>query len=303
MESGAKTCTNTVKIPIKIPAVEQSIYTGSSRSTSPRSTPPPEIGFSCRKIPIFDSNSADTRHQRSDKVSFDEDFVPVYDDFYDTEMVELTPIPEEEENLIPACSSSVINSTVKSTEGDIFETENTTKIQNASYNDENKCPQTSASYMEIDAERDSLTGDIKTFTEETKIFPAVTISSVTLSQRTPKVDFSAPPEPAPGERKITSKNSSKKHFCTICPKSFVRPAELSRHIRTHTNERPFSCHICKEKFKRNDHLKSHLTKHTQKKEHKCELCEYETNRRDTLKRHVKNKHKKEFLQIAKSENM
>ena len=297
MERGAKTCTNTVKIPIKIPVVSQSIYTGSSRSTSPRSTPPPEIGFPSRKIPIFDSNSA--RHQRSDKVSFDEDFVPVYDDFYDTEMVELTPIPEEEENLIPASLSTVINST----EGEIFEAENTTKIQ-TDYNDENKCPQTSVSYMETETDtRDSLPGDIKTFTEETKIFPTVTISSVTLSQRTPKVDFTAPPEPAPGERKITSKNSSKKHFCTICPKSFVRPAELSRHIRTHTNERPFSCHICKEKFKRNDHLKSHLTKHTQKKEHKCELCEYETNRRDTLKRHVKNKHKKEFLQIAKSENM
>ena len=172
-----------------------------------------------------------------------------------------------------------------------------------SSNDENKCPQTLASYMETDTERDSLPGDSKTFTAEAKIFPTVTISSVTLSQRTPKLDFTAPPEPAPSERKITAKNSSKKHFCTICPKSFVRPAELSRHIRTHTNERPFSCHICKEKFKRNDHLKSHLTKHTQKKEHKCELCEYETNRRDTLKRHVKNKHKKEFLQIAKSENM
>ena len=299
MERGEKTCTNTEKIPIKIPIVDQSIYTGSSRSTSPRSTPPHEFGFPSRKNSIFDSNSADTRHQRSDKVSFDENFVPVYGDFYDTEMVELTPIPEEEENLIPASSSTVINST----EADIFETENTTKIQTDSSNDENKCPQTSASYMETDAERDSLPGDIKTLTAETKIFPTVTISRVTLSQRTPKLDFTAPPEPAPCERKITSKNSSKKHFCTICPKSFVRPAELSRHIRTHTNERPFSCHICKEKFKRNDHLKSHLTKHTQKKEHKCELCEYETNRRDTLKRHVKNKHKKEFLQIAKSENM
>ena len=142
---------------------------------------------------------------------------------------------------------------------------------------------------------------IRSFFRETCVPPLERRLLLKVLRSPPSIHFSQ--SSRSDDTKVSPKSSSKKHFCTLCPKSFVRPAELSRHVRTHTNERPFACPVCKEKFKRNDHLKSHLSKHTQKKEHKCQVCEYETNRRDTLKRHIKNKHKKEFLQIAKLEKL
>ena len=71
--------------------------------------------------------------------------------------------------------------------------------------------------------------------------------------------------------RLHSEDQIKNHFCTLCPKGFVRACELKSHNRIHNNEGK--------------------TKSTAKgKQFKCLTCEYSTYNDQLLSSHTKKVH-------------
>lgn len=64
----------------------------------------------------------------------------------------------------------------------------------------------------------------------------------------------------------------KKHQCTYCEKSFVKPAHLTRHVFTHTGERPHGCDLCDFKFAQASQLRTHKMMKHKILPYECKKC-------------------------------
>lgn len=51
---------------------------------------------------------------------------------------------------------------------------------------------------------------------------------------------------------------TKRHYCSLCGKSFQSPKDLRRHILTHTGEKPYPCPYCSHRAALKGNLKVHV---------------------------------------------
>ncbi|KAL8578330.1 hypothetical protein ACOMHN_031704 [Nucella lapillus] len=75
--------------------------------------------------------------------------------------------------------------------------------------------------------------------------------------------------------------------CEVCPKSFIRKAELQQHTLVHKDERPFCCEQCGMRYREKSRLNSHMRTHTGIKPYKCQQCEKCFTRSRELKNHMR----------------
>lgn len=80
--------------------------------------------------------------------------------------------------------------------------------------------------------------------------------------------------------------------CSICNRTFSRPADRKRHVKTvHMNMRDHECKICPRTFKQKSHLDSHVDAvHFSRKPHVCNICDQRFTRNTTLRKHLESKH-------------
>ena len=60
------------------------------------------------------------------------------------------------------------------------------------------------------------------------------------------------PGPSPGDAPRSDRS------CSVCHRTFTKPAHLQRHVRTHVSEKPFACEHCSKPFARTDALHRHI---------------------------------------------
>ena len=75
--------------------------------------------------------------------------------------------------------------------------------------------------------------------------------------------------------------------CELCPKSFIRKAELQQHTLVHKDERPFCCELCGVRYREKSRLNSHMRTHSGIKPYKCSQCEKCFTRSRELKNHMR----------------
>lgn len=91
----------------------------------------------------------------------------------------------------------------------------------------------------------------------------------------------------------------RQHCCSICRKSFKKPAHLKRHLTTHSKIRQFRCENCSKCFTQKAHLNRHLEEfHKEKngnegemdwKPLECNECGKKFGRESDLRRHMKSR--------------
>ncbi|TKS82743.1 Zinc finger protein 12 [Collichthys lucidus] len=93
---------------------------------------------------------------------------------------------------------------------------------------------------------------------------------------------STPGEPAP---KPSSRQSKRRHCCSVCGREFCRPSRLLDHMATHSGDKPHSCSVCGKRFTKKINVTVHQRVHTGEKPYSCPDCGLSYAQLGCLRRH------------------
>lgn len=101
-------------------------------------------------------------------------------------------------------------------------------------------------------------------------------------------------------KKNRKSETTNKHKCNVCTKSFLRKSNLVDHLRLHANVRQFECNLCHKKFVQKGNMLSHMRTHSTERPYECQICDKRYNQSSALSMHMRSLHTKERNFVCKT---